>query len=153
MGSRVAWGDSERLECGKGGCGLGEMGSWWGGGGGFSLGWSEFSHLTRVEATRPCQADDITLQECLPPLLAQEALCGGAPPPHPPSPLIIPSPLLTHSDSSTNPVISYLCLSDSSAQLFSSSPSFCLHLSGLFWLSFSLGLFRVCPLLSSPKSF
>lgn len=53
-----------------------------GGGGGFSLGWSEFSHLTRVEATRPCQADDITLQECLPPLLAQEALCGGAPPHH-----------------------------------------------------------------------
>lgn len=78
--ARVAWGDSERLECGKGGCGLGEWGAVGGSGRGFSLGWSEFSHLTRVEATRPCQADDITLQECLLLLLAQEALCGGAPP-------------------------------------------------------------------------
>lgn len=57
-----------------------------------------------------------------------------------------------HSDSLANPVISYLGLSGSSTQLFSSPPSFCLHLSGLIWLSFSLGLFRVCPLLFSPKS-
>lgn len=45
------------------------MGEWRGG---FSLGWSEFSHLAGVQATGPCQADDITLQEC-PLLLAQEA--------------------------------------------------------------------------------
>lgn len=43
---------------------------------GFSLGWSEFSHLARVQATGPCQADDITLQEC-PLLLAQEARLEG----------------------------------------------------------------------------
>lgn len=79
------------------GWGNGEL--WGGAGGGFSLGWSEFSHLTRVEAIGPCQADDITPEECLLLLLAQEALGGGAPPPHPPSPLIIPSTLLTRSDS------------------------------------------------------
>lgn len=67
---------------GRAGVGWGKWVAGGGEGGGFSLGWSEFSHLTRVEATRPCQADDITLQECLPPLLAQEALCGGAPPHH-----------------------------------------------------------------------
>lgn len=51
------------------------MGSCGGWRGGFSLGWSEFSHLARVQATGPCQADDITLQECLL-LLAQEARLG-----------------------------------------------------------------------------
>jgi hypothetical protein len=63
---------------GRAGCGLGEWGAV-GGGEGFSLGWSEFSHLARVQATRPCQADDITLQECPLLLLAPEALYGGAP--------------------------------------------------------------------------
>lgn len=91
---------------------------------GFSLGWSEFSHLARVQATGPCQADDITLQEC-PLLLAQEArLEGGVlpaaltPQPFPYLPHY-PSPLLTHSDSFAKPLISYLCLSDSNTQLFS----------------------------------
>lgn len=51
-----------------------------------------------------------------------------------------------------NPLISYLCLSDSTTQLFPSSPHFCLHLSGLIWLPFPLGLFLVCPLFSSPMS-
>lgn len=68
---------------GRAGCGLGEWGALGGAGGGFSLGWSEFSHLTRVEAIGPCQADDITPEECLLLLLAQEALGGGAPPPTP----------------------------------------------------------------------
>lgn len=95
LGSRVAWGDSERLECGKGGVGWGS-GELWGAEGGFSLGWSEFSHLAGVQATGPCQADDITLQEC-PLLLAQEArLEGGAPSgfssPALPSPPSLPPP-------------------------------------------------------------
>ena len=89
--------------------GLGEWGAVGGGEGGFSLGWSEFSHLAGVQATRPCQADDITLQEC-PLLLAQEArLEGGAPSgfnsparPSPPS-LPPPTPALTHSDSFAEP--------------------------------------------------
>lgn len=93
--------------------GLGEWGSCGVGvrRGGFSLGWSEFSHLAGVQATGPCQADDITLQECLL-LLAQEArLERGCSQPFPHLPhLPPPSPLPTHSDSFAEPLISYLCL-------------------------------------------
>lgn len=98
------------------------MGSCWGWRGGFSLGWSEFSHLARVQATGPCQADDITLQECLL-LLAPEARLGWrvlpaalTPQPFPHLPHL-PSPLLAHSDFFAKPLISYVCLSDSSTWL------------------------------------
>lgn len=122
LGSRVAWGDSERLECGKGGGWAGGVGSCGGQRRGFSLGWSEFSHLSRVQATGPCQADDITLQECL--LLAQEAQGPGGEGDLLPEALTPqPSPLLPLSDSFSKPLISCLCLSDFSTPLFSHPPA------------------------------
>lgn len=137
LGSGVAWGDSERLECGKGGGGLGSGEPWGGHEGGFLL--AGQSSATSLECRPLGHAKLMTSRY----RNARCSVSSGGPPgggccaPNAlnslalPSPACPPSPVLAYSDSFAKPLISYLGLSDSRPQLFpyhgppSPGPCFC----------------------------